>query len=238
MNDEQYEVSPLDRSPADWLSVEEAILVCADRGLNRTPKTIRKWASRSFGLDSSQAEILVRKQDTINGNFRWMVERISLERKVEQELELLRSTSDIIPAEPVTTSLNQGEPAPTDTDKNNVENIDTNIAESVRTSTDATDPVRPIDAEMVEFLKQQLQIKDEQIAVKDSQIESMLERDHETNILIQGLQGSLTGVVNALPGAKRADDENRSTVVPVRSIRDRGNDPVEDTQIDRHHYGV
>jgi len=38
--------------------------------------------------------------------------------------------------------------------------------------------------------------------VKDRQIESMLERDRETNILIQGLQTSLTGVVRALPGAR------------------------------------
>ena len=35
----------------------------------------------------------------------------------------------------------------------------------------------------------------------------MLERDRETNILIQGLQTSLTGVVRALPGARHDERE-------------------------------
>jgi hypothetical protein len=39
-----------------------------------------------------------------------------------------------------------------------------------------------------EFLREQIKVKDKQIAVKDEQIATMLEREHETNILIQGLQ--------------------------------------------------
>ena len=54
------------------------------------------------------------------------------------------------------------------------------------------------DGDIVEFLKKQLEVKDTQIA-------AMLERDRETNILIQGLQTSLTGVVNALPGSRTGD---------------------------------
>ena len=62
---------------------------------------------------------------------------------------------------------------------------------------------------MIDFLMKQIDTKDQQLAVKDRQIESMLERDHETNILIQGLQTSLTGVVRALPRAHH-DDHDQS----------------------------
>ena len=61
---------------------------------------------------------------------------------------------------------------------------------------------------MIEFLKKQIDIKDQQIAVKDQQIGAMLERDRETNVLIHGLQTSLTQVVHALPHPKR--DEGNS----------------------------
>lgn len=58
------------------------------------------------------------------------------------------------------------------------------------------------DASMVEFLKDQLKVKDEQLKVKDEQIATMLERDRETNILIRELQGALTSTVEALPGVR------------------------------------
>jgi hypothetical protein len=41
------------------------------------------------------------------------------------------------------------------------------------------------------FLKTQLAAKDTQLASKDTQIAALLERDHETNTLIQGLQRML-----------------------------------------------
>lgn len=41
------------------------------------------------------------------------------------------------------------------------------------------------------FLKTQLAAKDTQLASKDTQIAAFLERDHETNALIQGLQRML-----------------------------------------------
>ena len=60
-----------------------------------------------------------------------------------------------------------------------------------RTQIDATVD----DESIVDFLKEQVRVKDEQIKVKDEQIVSMLERDRETNILIKGLQTSLTNTV-------------------------------------------
>ncbi len=69
----------------DWLTVAEAAVDCSLKGLFRTSKTIRKWAHRSFE-DNENAELAVRREDVENG-FRWSIERASLDRKVEQELE-------------------------------------------------------------------------------------------------------------------------------------------------------
>jgi len=62
---------------------------------------------------------------------------------------------------------------------------------------------------MVGFLEKQLDHAHHQLDVKDRQIEALLERDRETNILIQGLQQSLTGVVNALPSPRERMREDR-----------------------------
>lgn len=74
---------PLDRTA--WLTVAEAVIRCTDRGLSRTPKTIRKWAARSFEQPEA-ADISVRREDTGNG-FRWSIEAATLERKIDEELE-------------------------------------------------------------------------------------------------------------------------------------------------------
>ena len=42
--------------------------------------------------------------------------------------------------------------------------------------------------DQITFLKSQLDIANKQIEMKDEQINTMLERDHETNVLIQNLQ--------------------------------------------------
>ena len=46
----------------DWLSVEQAVIFCAELGLTRTPKTVRNWAKRSFG--SADGDVVSRKEDT------------------------------------------------------------------------------------------------------------------------------------------------------------------------------
>lgn len=68
-----------------WLTVSDAVIRCTDRGLSRTPKTIRKWAARSH-LSPDNADISVRREDTENG-FRWSIEAKSLDRKIDEELE-------------------------------------------------------------------------------------------------------------------------------------------------------
>lgn len=68
-----------------WLTVDEAVILCSENGLSRTPKTLRKWAERSFQKDD--AEIIVHREDTMWA-YRWKFEKTSLLRKIEQEVSL------------------------------------------------------------------------------------------------------------------------------------------------------
>lgn len=59
------------------------------------------------------------------------------------------------------------------------------------------------DPQMLDFLKEQLRVKDDQIKVKDEQIAAMLERDRETNILIRGLQDRIGEAFGLLVSGNR-----------------------------------
>jgi hypothetical protein len=61
--------------------------------------------------------------------------------------------------------------------------------------------------EMVEFLKGQINVKDEQIKVKDNQIAAMLERDRETNFLIRELQTQLSNTFRLVAGGEGSGRE-------------------------------
>lgn len=68
------------------------------------------------------------------------------------------------------------------------------------------------DPQMLDFLKDQLRVKDEQIKVKDEQIAAMLERDRETNILIRGLQDRIGEAFGLLvSGSRNAKDIDSSS---------------------------
>ena len=60
---------------------------------------------------------------------------------------------------------------------------------------------------MVDFLKDQIRVKDEQIRVKDQQIAAMLERDRETNILIRGLQDRIGDAFGLLVSGKPREED-------------------------------
>ncbi|MEO1453049.1 MAG: hypothetical protein AAFR73_13245 [Pseudomonadota bacterium] len=101
-NDNSHHSEPVRRGvhrfQQDWMSVEEAVVYCAELGLTRTPKTVRKWAERSSGLPDG--DVVARKQDTPWG-YRWQIEKGSLTRKVDEELDLQAANEP----EPVPTGL-------------------------------------------------------------------------------------------------------------------------------------
>ena len=112
----------------NWLKVAEAVTYCSIKGLNRTPKTIRKWAMRSFHHPES-ADISVRREDIETG-FRWSIEKISLDRKIEQELEFEARKS----VEQVQTNPDKGEPVQHDSNHVTQQQTDMNNGEQAQTS--------------------------------------------------------------------------------------------------------
>lgn len=197
---------------AEWLTVQDAVSYCLSKGLARTPKTVRKWAQRAIESAPGTAEISVQRQDTENG-FRWLISRESLDVKIEQEKDLaVRTDAEQGGAhlfEQVHTGSHTSEQVPTGA--NMFEHVPTNREEEAtaksheNTSEQVPAGARPKQDELIEFLKKQLERAEKQNDVKDKQIDALLERDRETNVLIQGLQTSLTGVVNALPSGRREE---------------------------------
>lgn len=211
---------PADGPQERWVPVAEAVLYCAERGLVRTAKTVRKWASRSVARPD-QAEIRVRHEDTGNG-FRWVIEQGSLDRKIEEELafEVRRST------EPVGTAPEPSAPVQTGALMPGNADPDAHRSEPVETGAETGAAMRGGSGTLSDFLQEQLAEKDRQIAKlneqierKDAQIMTMLERDRETNLLINGLQQTLTHSLGLeAPGARRPAPSSPEGEAPRRSI--------------------
>ena len=191
---------PADPSLA-WLSVPEAVAYCEVHGLSRNIKTIRRWAARSLARPES-AEVMVREEDTENG-FRYVIERQSLDRKIAQELafEAQRTAAEIVV--PVQTAPDAPGHAPTEPNAEEPGQDGTNDSEPasalVRTEPDMASRQLKVTSVGDDFLKDQIGQKDTQITElndqlkrRDEQIMTMLERDRETNHLINGLQRALS----------------------------------------------
>ena len=180
-----------------WLSVPEAVAYCAEKGLARNIKTVRRWAQRSLSRPEN-AEVLVREQDTENG-FRYVIDQSSLDRKIAQELEFeaKRTGTDTPAPDPTGPDMPAKEPAEEMAEMRDHSGEDR--SEPVRTEPDT--PVRRLEVASIgnDFLKDQIGQKDIQISElnrqlerRDEQIMTMLERDRETNHLINGLQEALS----------------------------------------------
>ncbi len=133
-----------------WLTVDDAVSFCVERGLSRTPKTLRKWAERSY--NKPDADIIVRRADTLWG-YRWKIEKTSLARKVDQEL----SVAAPHPSEPVRTRVD-GQQQP---DHEISSAPETNQQEPVRTSSG-------------QFAQNELSEKDEHRADASEQVRTRL----------------------------------------------------------------
>ena len=185
----------------DWLTVQDAVTYCQSKGLSRTPKTIRKWALRSQNLDAGSGDVVSRSQDTENG-FRWLIERNSLDVKIAQELEFdsRKKSETFVPnlLEPVTTGVDGFEAVQPKEQATEQVETGSHPSEAVHTAPHQ-------DVGYVTFLEKQLDRAHQQIDVKDRQIDALLERDRETNFLIQGLQGGLTRLLHRLPSREQDD---------------------------------
>jgi len=120
----------------EWLTVSEAVTYCSLSGLERTPKTLRKWAHRS-NRDPENAELTVRREDVDNG-FRWTIEKTSLDRKIAQELEFEARRA----GEPVSPGADAAGEVHTGADTELSETSLENTSEPVQTGAHWSSPLR------------------------------------------------------------------------------------------------
>lgn len=172
----------------EWLSVEQAVVYCAELGLTRTPKTVRKWAERSSGLPDG--DVVARKQDTPWG-YRWQIEKTSLTRKVEEELELQAANEP----EPVRTGSPEAashEPEKTfEADPNHPEQVPTGAHQFEPSETET---VIVNEREPSPHQSEPVQTRSEIELVLDEVRERMADKDREIEFLRQQLADAQTEI--------------------------------------------
>ena len=183
-----------------WLTIAEAVVYCQTKELDRTAKTIRRWALEA-AKDLRKGVASARKQDTENG-FRWNILRDWLDIKIGEELHfgLPKEQNEVGTRPDMSGHVHTGSPI----ENNGLEGG--NTSKHVHTRSDMFGDTHGI----IQVLKEQVKKKDEQLGKKDQQITALLERDRETNILIKGLQTLL------LPSA----GNNSPHVTDIKSTRD------------------
>lgn len=172
----------------EWLSVEQAVVFCAELGLTRTPKTVRKWAERSSGLPDG--DVVARKQDTPWG-YRWQIEKAPLIRKVEEELELQAAQEP----EPVRT----GSPEAASQEPEKTFEADPNYPEQVPTGAHEFEPSETETAIVAErepspHQSEPVQTRSEIELVLDEVRERMADKDREVEFLRQQLADAQTEI--------------------------------------------
>ena len=163
-------LSPAAHQFEPWLTVSESVAYCSSKGLERTPKTIRKWAMRSHN-DVEGADLSVRREDIENG-FRWSIERESLDRKIAQERDFERRNQ----SELVQTGSHSSKPEQIGSVKRVTAGTHENETKPVRTGSDSTAYQKNLksltktvasnddyDARLIEALKEHISKQDEQI---------------------------------------------------------------------------
>ncbi len=141
---------------SEWMTIVEAVVLCETNGLHRTPKTVRKWAAQSYGEHPGAADLIVRRQDTSNGKFRYRIERASLEQKIKQELELQHAEQSN-ESKHVQTGANSSEPVPSVEMEAKSLDTDTSVSAPVRTgANDDTKLIKALESEIA-FLRSELQ---------------------------------------------------------------------------------
>lgn len=174
------------------LSIDEALSRYEAAGLPRTPRSIQRYCKKGH-LKSHRIETPFGEKFLINP------ESVDAHIAYINELRLAAISRD--PSRHVATTTGD-------------ENIEEQLREGQATVSDdnqrqgtmGRDKSQPVAADptTVQLLKGENEFLRGQMAVKDGQIAALLERDRETNILIQSLQTMLTPLLGA-PERARED---------------------------------
>ncbi len=153
------------------LTVEEAAALYEKAGFGRTMRAIQKYCARG-DLDC------IREQTTYGERFR--ITPASVARHIEQieQLSQANRRDQSRPDANVRTEAVVAERPESD---------EPSVREQPRPDAAGDRYVAQLESE-VAFLRTQLDRKDHQLGQRDNQIEAMIERDRETNILIEQLQ--------------------------------------------------
>ncbi len=186
---------PIDQE-TNWLDVEQAAELLKERGISRTIRTIQKMCKRG--------DLNARLVPTENG-VRYIISDLSIDEFVERHNEKLpsggfepKAINDDVVVEQNSNPTNVGnEPIEVNAPTSQTEQ---NPAPHLKEIIELKD-------QHIAMLQSQVETANTQIAVKDEQIGAMLERDHETNVLIQNLQNLV-----ALPEGRSTQNERTGSI--------------------------
>lgn len=170
------------------LTVEEAAALYEAAGHARTMRAIQKYCFRG--------DLTAIREQTTYGE-RYRITPASVARHIEQ-IEQLSQAHGREQSRPDASVRIEG------ADAKSEKNDSASVREQPRPDATNDRYVGQLESENA-FLRDQINRKDHQIEQRDTQIESMIERDRETNILIEQLQRRIP----MLPQAERREEEAR-----------------------------
>jgi len=170
------------------LTIEEVGDLYAQAGLARDLRTIQRYCRRGR-LEARLVEFPYGEK--------YFITPTSVERHIAFLKELRQAAADRGEPRPAAAGDAQETPQPSE----------------ARSAATSNDQLRPTEAESryVARLEGENEFLRRQMAVKDDQIAALLERDAETNVLIQSLQTMLTPLLG--PGAAAPPEKRVHTVV-------------------------
>ncbi len=176
-----------DRLSENWVDIQQAEILLRNQGVSRTTRTIQRFCQKG-DLES-------RLVPTETGS-RYIINERSIEALAKRLRETLPGNS--FPTNETDSIENAAAGQAPGSDQ---------ITQSVGTDDTHMRQVVGLKDQHITMLQTQLAIANNQIAVKDEQFAAMIERDHETNILIQNLQRMV-----GLPEAKPRTDERHNSI--------------------------
>ncbi|MGD0761979.1 MAG: hypothetical protein ABR929_02105 [Roseiarcus sp.] len=200
------------------LTLDDVSRLFDEAGLPRNVRTLQRYCAAGR-LDCI-------KEETATG-LAYFVDPASVERAIKQLAQLHGLTDEVrhsATSEATPRTVAHGaEPSSTpDTPRTSAANRDTNAEiSSERQSAPESDTsglVALLERENT-TLREEKEFYRGQIAVKDTQIAALLERDRETNILVRGLQTMLAPLLGR---GSRGEHDSNFDAEPARSSQERG----------------
>jgi hypothetical protein len=198
---------PVDDFPKDYcVSVDEIRLLLFENGIEKSKDTIQRYC-REGRLDAVKLGLL-RRYFATPLSVGCLLEYLQTDAVEVETLELdaAASTGMQVHEGASGDEVSNVQPHAAAEPSKSAPEPDPHEAASTRTQAHAAER----SDDMVDFLKGQINVKDEQIKVKDTQIAAMLERDRETNFLIRELQTQLSNTFRLVAGSR--EDVSRESV--------------------------